>query len=85
VSRAFRLGRCGDCRVPAGISGSLVRDQRGMLSCLDSKRRGYARDTILEAVGRARRVIAWTASGDRPRGERRDSIPGFTPQQIEIR
>jgi hypothetical protein len=34
VSRAFRLRRCGDSRVPAGTFGDLLRDDRGMSLCL---------------------------------------------------
>ena len=30
MSRSFRPSYCGDLRVPAGISGSLLRDARGM-------------------------------------------------------
>jgi hypothetical protein len=29
-SRAFRPSSCGDCRAPAGASGDLLRDVRGM-------------------------------------------------------
>jgi len=36
--RAFRPCGCGDSRVWAGASGRLVRDERGMSSCLNGKR-----------------------------------------------
>jgi hypothetical protein len=40
VSRALRFCRCGDWRVRPGVSGSLVRDQRGMSSCPYSEQSG---------------------------------------------
>ena len=45
VSRALRPCRCGDSRVRAGISGCLVRDQRGMGSCPWGKQ-GCAQDPL---------------------------------------
>jgi hypothetical protein len=39
-SRPFSPAHCGDRRVPAGIPGSLVRDQRGMSRCLIRKHVG---------------------------------------------
>ena len=35
---------CGVCRVWAGTSGALLRDERGMRRCLDSERGGCTRD-----------------------------------------
>jgi hypothetical protein len=40
--QVFRLWACGDRRAPAGASGGLLRDERGMLRCLCRKRTGFA-------------------------------------------
>ena len=40
VSRSFRRWRCGDQREEAGASGSLVRDERGMLVCRNCQQTG---------------------------------------------
>jgi hypothetical protein len=61
VGRAFDSSSRGDLREPAGICGSLVRDERGMLSCLDSKRTRHARDRSLK-------VSVPAASSREPRG-----------------
>ena len=36
--RCFRPLRCGDSRVPAAVTGDLLRDERGMRRCLNSER-----------------------------------------------
>jgi hypothetical protein len=41
-SRTLRPWSCGDCRTPAGVSADLLRDVRGMRSCLDCKHRMHA-------------------------------------------
>jgi hypothetical protein len=45
--QVFRLWACGDRRAPAGASGGLLRDERGMLRCLSRKRTGSARDAVV--------------------------------------
>jgi hypothetical protein len=42
--RALRPCGCGDSREPTGPSGRLVRDERGMISCLNGKRSRLERD-----------------------------------------
>jgi hypothetical protein len=46
LSRAFRLCRCGDLRVPPGASGGLLRDQRGMRRCLARQRGSVSRGAL---------------------------------------
>src|SRR5918992_5497765 len=50
-SRSFRPGSCGDWRVPAGASGVLPRDLRGMERCLECQRWGGARNAVVVMRG----------------------------------
>jgi hypothetical protein len=53
ASRAFQPLPCGVRRAPAGASGDLLRDERGMLRCLSGKRTGTARDALVVLVATA--------------------------------
>jgi hypothetical protein len=59
VSRAFTHRQCGDWRVPAAASGSIVRDQRGTRRCLLLQKN---RDRSIGGLAVAREAVAGEVS-----------------------